>query len=359
MLQLLNKTAFETGVGLFTDPEGRDTVTIVVKGTFKIPKDPDREIELTEEQLPVLSIDEYYGKPGKSSVKYPMDIVLGKAATDAGLVGTAYSQDDTPVPQLPVSLRIGDLQKSILVIGNRYWKKNMLFPGFSISEPEPFTKMPVMYERAFGGIDESHEEKEKHGWHRENPIGTGFRINRHAVENHPLPNLEDPENLISQWKEKPAVMGYGFVDSSWEPRIHYAGTYDEAWQKNQSPLLPKDFKIDFFNSASRGLKAAQFLQGGERVELKNLSPSGLMEFTLPQIKINVTFHTNETSTSKEAKLWTVLIEPDENRFYLVWGASFPVGKQPSKMRYAEIEIQGKSAFSKEVKIPNNGDENED
>ncbi|MGD9201498.1 MAG: DUF2169 domain-containing protein [Chitinispirillia bacterium] len=350
MLQLLNKTAFETGVGLLTDQHGRESVCIAIKGTFTIPASFTDELTLAEEQLPVLTSDEYYGEPGKSSVKYPADVILGKTGTDIGLVGSAYSKDDAPTEKLKVSIRVGNLKKTIQVFGNRYWKKNKFLPGLSISKPELFTKMPLLYERAFGGADTSHEDKEKHTWYRKNPIGTGFKTNRHALENCALPNFEDPDNLISHWKNIPEVMGYGFIDSSWEPRITYAGTYDDAWQKNQSPLLPKDFKIDFFNAASRGLRTDQVIQEEQNVELINVSPTGLIEFTLPSIKINATFHTNEDAAAKETKLWTILFEPDKNRFYLVWGESFPIGKQPSKMRYIEVAIQGESAFSKEVEI---------
>lgn len=347
MLQVLNKTDFETHVGLFTDQHGEDHAVAVIKGTFKIPKDPSDALVLADEQVPILLGDEYFGEPGKSSIKYPGDVILGKKTTDVGLVGHAYSKDDIPVTELSVGIAVGALQKTILVIGDRYWEKRNLLPGYIPSAPKPFTKMPIVYERAFGGVDDSHEDETKHEYCKENPIGSSFRVKKKSIENGALPNLEHHEQLITHWKDKPPVMGLGFIDSSWEPRIQYAGTYDEEWKNNHSPLLPVDFKIDFFNVASRGLQSPQFLQGGEPVELTNLSPKGALIFNLPQIKINTGFQYGDTHKAKEAQLWTVLFEPDDERFYVVWGQSLAIGKQPSKMRSVTVEIDGESPFSRE------------
>jgi len=347
LFQILNKTAFQASLGLFTDQYGADKVVVAIKGTFTMPKDSVVKIKLADEQLPVLYCDEYFGEPKTSSIKYPADMVLGKVGTDIGLVGHAYSNNGALIKQIPVSITVGELQKNILVVGDRHWEENKLMPGFSISEPAFFTKMPLLFERAFGGYDQSHKNEKDHRWNRENPIGTGFRINKDAVANHLLPNLEDPKNLISHWNDKPPVMGFGFIDSSWEPRIKYAGTYDKDWQKNQSPLLPIDFKIDFFNSASAGLRSQQFVCGGEDVRLENVSQRGLLHFKLPQINIRCTSHIGDTHNTEDAQLWTLLFEPDEERFYLVWGKSFPIGKQLTKMKSVKVEIEGESIVDPE------------
>ena len=38
--------------------------------------------------------------------------------------------------------------------------------------------MPLLYERAFGGEDKTHQNNKKHGKYESNPIGTGFRLNK-------------------------------------------------------------------------------------------------------------------------------------------------------------------------------------
>jgi len=341
MLQILNKTPFETALALVTDQNGAERVPVVIKGTFKIPRLHD-VVQLAEEQLPVLYTNEYYGEPGKSSIKYPADLVLDKVNTDVGLVGSAHSPEGKLVKQLNVSMRVGSLKKKILVIGDRQWKKRTLTSSYYMTDPMPFVEMPLVYERAFGGSDLTHKKSKSHGWDKKNPIGTGFRLNKNAVANHRLPNLEDPDHLISHWKDKPPIACYGFTEGSWEHRLDFAGTYNDAWLRSQFPLLPKDFDLRFFDSASPGLISEGFLKGGEPVQLINLSKRGPLEFNLPKLNIRLTFRLGHNRHHKEPDLWTLVFEPNEDRFYMVWGVSYFVGKQPSLMRYVRVEMDGET-----------------
>jgi hypothetical protein len=343
MLQILNKTPFEAALALVADQHGTEKVTIAIKGTFAIPA-RGSNVSLAEKQLPVLYTDEYYGDPGKSAIKYPVDLVLGKTNTDIGFIGKAYSPEGKPVKQLPVSLRVGRMQKPVIIFGDRRWEKRIVMHDFSMTDPAPFTEMPLNYERAFGGTDQTHKNEKKHGWYARNPIGTGFRLNDDAVEGHKLPNLENPDHLITEWKDKPPVACYGFTDGAWEPRVKFAGTYDENWRENQFPLLPLDFDLRFFNAAPPDLTAKGFLQGGEPIQLVNLSRKGVLQFALPKLEISLMFRLGESRNYQKADLWTLAFEPDEDRFYMVWGGAFGVGKQPSRMRYVKVEMAGETAF---------------
>ncbi len=143
MLQVLNYTAFETNLGVFTDQHGADKVAVAVKGTFKIPESPTDTIELADEQLPNLYCDEYFDEPGESGIQYPVDMVMGKTTTDIGLVGHAHSQDGKSVTRLPVSLKVGEYQKKILVIGDRQWRKKQTSAGFLHLRPRTVFKNAV------------------------------------------------------------------------------------------------------------------------------------------------------------------------------------------------------------------------
>ncbi|MFV9645967.1 MAG: DUF2169 family type VI secretion system accessory protein, partial [Desulfobacterales bacterium] len=336
MLQILDKTPFQSALAIFTDQNGAEKVTIAIKGTFEISMRHHGEMQLASEQLPVQYVDEHYGEPGNSSIKYPADLVLGKVATDIGLIGIAQSPRKKPVKKLLVSVKVGPLQKKIMVIGDRFWKKRSLLSGFYMTDPKPFTDMPLIYERAFGGIDQTLDKK-KYGGDNRNPVGTGFRLNKSTVDNHKLPNLEHPDHLISHWKDKPPIACYGFTEGSWEPRSKFVGTYNDTWLKNQAPLLPKDFDLRFFNSASSGLIAKGLLKGGEHVQLLHLSKQENVEFNLPKLEINLMFRLGTERNYEKADLWTVMFEPNKSRFYMVWGGSFCVGNQPSRMKYVEVE----------------------
>ena len=341
MLPIVNFTPFVAGLALFTDQHGAEKVSIAIKGTFIIPP-RDGEVQVADEQLAVLHANKYYGEPGKSSIKYPADVILGKVNTDVGLIGSVHSPDGRPVKKLRTFLRVGQLQKQIVVTGDRRWKKRTFLPGFYMTKPVAFVKMPLTYERAFGGVDKSHKNKKKHGWDERNPVGTGYRLKENVVDNHRLPNLETPNLLISHWKDKPPVACYGFSDGHWQQRSKFGGTYDDTWLKDQFPLLAKDFDLRFFDAASPDLIAKGFLKGGESVKVINVSKKGVLAFNLPKLEIGLTFRLGETSEYQKANLWTVAFEPDEDRFYMVWGGTFCAGKQPSRVKYVMMEIEGKT-----------------
>ena len=346
MLQILNKTPFEVALALFTDMNGAEKVSVAVKGTFIIPQH-NRAVQVADEQIPVFYANEYFDEPTKSSIKYPVDVVLEKINTDIILIGHAYSTDGRPVRRLPVSMKVGKFKKTVLVTGDRKWIKNSFLPGFSISKPKAFNKMALRYEYAFGGVDKVDKKNiDKFDWDQRNPIGTGFRINKKTVENNKLPNLEDPENLISHWKQKPPVACFGAIDSFWQPRLKHIGSYNEEWLNKQFPILPIDFDMTFFNTAHPDLIAKGFLKGGQEIILTNLSKRGALAFNLPNLEISLMFRLGETRNYQKADLWTVLFEPDSDHFYMVWGCSFSVGKTPSRMRYVKVEMNGAEKMMK-------------
>ena len=133
-------------------------------------------------------------------------------------------------------------------------------------------------------------------------------------------------------------MCIGAIEGFWDQRLKFAGTYDSEWIENQFPLLPINFKLRFFNSAHPDLIANGFLEGGQTVILTNLSKRGVLTFNLPKLTVNLMFRLGENRSFQKANLWTVLFEPDLDRFYMVWGGSFCVGKQPSQMRYIKVEM---------------------
>jgi len=336
LLQLINNTPFQAALAVMTDKNGAEKAVVAVKATFSLPHE-NQPVWLADKQIPILYCDEYWDQPGKSSIKFPVDLVLGKAGTDIGLVGHAYSSHETPVQRLQACLQVGVYKKEILIFGNRRWKKRNFLPGFEISAPEPFIKMALRLELAFGGED---QDDNKNGYDRNNPLGSGFCVSEQNIEGRSLPNLENPVELIQNWHDEPAPACFGFVSSSWLPRVRYAGTYDDQWRKQRSPLLPQDFELRFNNAAMPDLCAIPFLEGGERVGLLNLSKDIIPEFNLPNLKVKVFFKIGYEIHAQLAELQTLIFDPDENRFCMVWGSACGFGKQLSQMRYVGIKAEG-------------------
>jgi len=138
-------------------------------------------------------------------------------------------------------------------------------------------------------------------------------------EGQPLPNIEEPSNPITQWKDKPMPAGFGFIDRSWEQRSKFAGTYDEQWQEEQFPLLPEDFDERAFQAAHPDLIHTPYLQGNERVKITGGTPASILEFKLPDIAIGIAIHPNRGGPKREiANLDTLILRPDEHKLNLVW-----------------------------------------
>lgn len=341
MLQILNRTGLKTAITLLIDPLGHEKVCVVAKGTFTIPG-PGKEAQLAEEQIEPLHADAYHGEPGASSIKYPADLISGKLGTDVLLVGSAKLPGSRPVRRLEASFRVGSLGKRVVVSGDRLWEKQPFGPGFQMTEPEVFSEMPLVYERAFGGRDPAASDSNT-AWDTRNPVGRGFRVTRDSVDGTAVPNIEDRDHRISSWDDKPPVAGFGAIDGLWEPRRIFAGTYDEDWQANQAPLLPTDFDLRFFNVAAPGFTATGFLRGSESVELVNVGEANPIVFGMPIADVSLAWRVGDTVSRQRADLWTVLFEPDHRRFSMTWGNSFAIGKQPSRAYGVEVTVEGPMA----------------
>lgn len=330
MLQLKNRTRFAATLFSSPDPEGVETLFAIVKGTFTL----GPRVEEAEKQTPIVVADRFHGDPLRTSIAEPADVGLVKPGTDVLLFGHAYGPGGRPAARAEVSLRVGPIEKHAVVFGDRVWGGTVLT---RISAPEPFERMPLVWERAFGGTEPPSGDPPRTDGDDRNPVGTGFRsrMSGRKLEGIPLPNIEDPARLIASPGDRPAPMGFGAVAPHWKPRPKYAGTYDEAWQKSRAPYLPTDFDPRFLQVAPEDQQVPGYLRGGEPVEIAGATPSGVLRFALPARRVDVVFHLDSSVERRSANLDTVILRPDESRLVLVWRAALPCDKRLLKVREVE------------------------
>lgn len=322
MLELRNLTPFSAAIVPALDKQCLDYVVVVVKGSFDI--ENHGELVFSGDQKPVTFVDEYFGEEGASSIRYAADSACEKNATDIVLGGHARSPDEKPCYELDIQLSIGELRVNRRIYGDRFWEKSLT--GWQISEPTPFTAMPLIYENAYGGVHEL--ENGELTFHAANPVGKGFVAeNNEAWEGLALPNIEDPSELIHSWKQRPDPAGLGFIAPGWTQRSQYAGTYDETWQQNRSPLLPEDFDERFFNAAHPDLIHFPKLGQGEPVYIDNVRHDGPLQFSLPSEKLWIVVSQSGVRQNLNMALDTVIIEPDDMRVQLVWRARIPAKRK--------------------------------
>jgi hypothetical protein len=329
-------------------PEGQHILSVLIKRSYKI--GDDGGCVPTEADEKIFPADVFYGDPLNSSVQFESDFVPFKIATDVVLNGKAYSPNGIPTETLTASLIVGSVRKDIAVIGDRvaiyqHWRD----PKFT--EPKRFISMDIRYENAYGGVDIFSDMKMPCIYPR-NILGKGFVISKSkkTVDNLPLPNIEDPSDLLTpsrlciesivNWERQPMPQGFGWFHKTWQPRALLAGVMpadralEQEMRKIYAQAVPEHQKADFektqfpdmdfrfFNGASQGL-ALPFMNGNESINTINLTPEGKFSFQLPNKRPIIGLDIGDGVQESEVVLHTVMIRMEERQVDLVWRSAYP------------------------------------
>jgi hypothetical protein len=214
------------------------------------------------------------------------------------------------------------MTKTFRVVGNRIWRTGVV--GVRPSDPEPFEVMPISYDTAFGGRDDSRRDPDRVVTFLPNPVGRGFSHYKENLNGLAMPNTEALDESIVDPDGSYRPMSLGPIGRSWQPRVRYAGTYDQRWLDNEAPFWPVDFDYRYFQAAPTDQQVPH-LAGGEEIVLKNLSADGEVVFKLPKQSMPVWFLPyGGKDVRLDASIDTLVIEPDDRRFMLTWRAVLPM-----------------------------------
>jgi hypothetical protein len=339
-MELINATRMVAGFTMGLEPSGRELLVVVVKGTFNIPINGE-SVRLVDEQVPLVMADTFTGAPGLSSPVYEVDFSPRKHRCDVLLLGSAYAAGGRPATRISVGMRVGGMSKSFAVIGNRQWRSGI--SGISASSPEPFTVMPISYDRAFGGVDSRHEDPAKHATFMRNPVGRGFHkhLRSEWLDGSALPNTEELNRPIDTPDSTEYLpMSFGPLGRGWEPRYKYAGTYNDKWLEEHFPFLPPDFDEQYYQAAPLDQQISH-PQGGEEIRLTNLRPEGDASFHLPLFGAPIHFFPKKKKREDgRLTLDAIVLEPDNQRFTLTWRATRVIRR--NMFEVAQIVVGKKS-----------------
>lgn len=332
MWQVENCTPFAVERGWVRDRDGAEVWLVALKATFDVL--PDGQLTVSATQPPVCLAPQYMGLPGSSSLRHDGDLNLTKRTTDVIALAHACAPAGRTVTQMDVALKVGPIDKVLRVFGNRTWGP------LGISSPESFARIPIVYERSFGGVDIASSNPER-DWDDRNPVGTGFAVARKHLSGRGLPNIEDPRHLIRAWGDRPRPAGFGPIAREWQPRAAWAGTYDEHWMRTRMPLLAEDLDDRYFQCAPMDQQAPAFLLGGEQVTLVGMRPEGTLRFQLPRIHpgFETRFRDGSSVTHPNRRLHTVIFEPDVPRVSLVWHTALPCHDKVYKLSHTIVTIK--------------------
>ena len=196
---------------------------------------------------------------------------IGETVLDAGMpkpfgevlvAGSAFADPARGHRVTDVGLRLGPVDKRLLVFGDRIWMPTA--GGFVVGEPQPFESIPLDYAHAFGGPSDAR-----------NPVGRGLtsqaELHARTVPVR-LPNVEDARQPILRPGDRPPPAGLGPLDLGWSDRMSRAGTYDRNWLDTRYPALAADVDWSIFNAAPRDQWFDGYLSGGEEFSIAGMHP---------------------------------------------------------------------------------------
>ena len=311
-----NMTPFRTGIGFCQDHEGRDLVVALLKATFQFAASGPISVAARDVGVPIFKNDVFHGEPASSSLRYATDVVPSKPGVDIAVLGHAYGRDSRSIE---AGFGVGACEKVLRVLGPRCWVGSR---DSTIAGPVAFSKIPLLYEHAYGGCDTDAAGNKL--IHEQNPVGVGFATV--ARDKAPLPSFEYRNEGMRSINDRPRPAGLGFIPTGWKPRAQFAGTFDAAWEKSRRPLFPKDFDQRFYNAVPQDQVMRGDLQGGEKVVLRNLDPRAVnVVFGIPVLHFVAIFRIKDRTEELPMKADTVLIEPDEKRLAISFRSACALG----------------------------------
>ena len=316
---LENRTPFAAATHVQADADGQEVLVVMLSASFEGQRDGG--LAPAGEQAPVAFADVPWGDPALSSTRYEADIAPYKPGVEVIVNGTAHAPGGRAAAEVQVGLKVGGIRKVLTVTGDRARAAG----GYSA--PQPFERMPIAWERAFGGTPPDGQAEMR------NPVGIGYRgaLSADPAVRSEAPNVTYAGEPANGPSDRPAPAGFGAVGRGWKPRIGFAGTYDQAWIDSQWPLPPRDFdpRHHLCAPADQQLPA---LAPGATVSLVNLTPDGRWDFRLPRIAAPLRLVFDDRVEDTAFAPDTVLIEPDLRRVTLKARLAFVTPRNVPKLR---------------------------
>jgi len=339
-MELLNATRMVAAYNQGLDADGREYLVVIVKGTFDLPVDGS-VARLLDEQQPLLMSDTFAGDPALSAPLREFDFAPFKPYCDVLVSGSAHAPGGRPVSQLTVGIRVGRVSKAFSVYGPRHWQPGAL--GTSASAPQPFVRQDISYASAFGGSHPAPGNPEQLLCNLRNLAGQGWyprSLSGGTVVGMPMPNTEKLGQPVDAPHGDFEPMALGPLGKHWQARVGFAGTYDQAWQDEQFPFLPRDFDERYFQAAPAD-QQTDYLKGGEEVFLLGLLPTERAGFRVPSVPMPVTYFLSAGGhETAQAVIDTLLVDTDANQVEITWRTRRPLKR--SLFEIAQVLVGEKS-----------------
>ncbi len=332
MLQLVNLTQMASERALLTGVDGQHVLVVVIKATFDLAQGAAPVMSGVQE--PVVKTPLYLGDDPKATLLRDLELTLDHPGTDVVVNGSAHAPGGKMVSEVLAGVTVGPVSARVRVTGPRVWVRGLT--GVVPDAPEPFARMPIIYENAWGGGQETAKGPI---WDERNPAGSGFAADPAQLLGQPAPTVEDPDDPVGRATARAVtpVAGFAAQPVTWFPRRGMGGTYDEHWQNTRMPFWPDDVQPGFFRVAAPALQSPKTLRGHEPVSLRNLTPDGEMAFRIPRVIPTVRTMVAGRWVQQEVNMRRIIIEPDLGKLVLMWRAVYPCGADGRKITRISVD----------------------
>jgi uncharacterized protein YjbI with pentapeptide repeats len=263
-----------------------------------------------------------------------LDLGVPKACAEFLASGYAYTQHQDDKTACAVRMRVGELEKSLLVFGDRYWLDGRA------SKPVPFEQMRLDWTRAFGGADMP-----------ANPQGMGAcAVDVNGVQLVPLPNVEGADARISAERQRVAPASFTALPPDAARRFARIGTkYGQDWLEQDYPGFAEDMDWRFFNAApeDQWRNGRMALEPATEYEIWNMHPAHkVLRGRLPSWKARCFASRDAKGTGLEEialQLSTAWFFPHRERVLLIWHGALPIREDDAadvKLIMPALELAG-------------------
>lgn len=323
-MQLINRTGHAAGFFNTVIDEDRLLASVVCRSGFVVESDGTL-VPADDDQVPPVDAEPWETPYGTMDG----DQVFLRGGIDLLVFGQAHAPGGVPCRELELEIRAGAaFRRRLRIIGDRVWRKAL--GGPKPSEAEPFTTMPLTWERAFGGTVESVLGPVSEP---ANPLGRGYYLEKGQALGRALPNIEDPDHPVRSWNDRPQPVGVAPYSREWSLRVHNG---IELGEKGDGTRFIKRFKPELLNNASPRMIVDDPLGPGDEIHVDHLTPEGALSFRLPEQAFHLHYQAGDQHHVIPLLLEAIGIQGDQRRVFLSWRTCFRYRLVPMERRAAEL-----------------------
>jgi len=312
-MELINHTPYASKLYRTMLNEREIACSPILRVTYDV---YDRAIAISKKQSWPVSFAPWETEYGPM----PNDNVFRKNGVDIMVFGSAIARGNKPVEKVEVSVNIKNkLNHRVIVFGDRHWQK-----GERISRPKPFVKIPMTMDNAYGGLADWDGLKVPYN---KNLYGKGYIIEKEEMINKKLPNIEDPNNLIQKWDQRPNPTGVGVCLAP--------GLKAEKYLDFDSAKKQLNINHRIFNQAFPEMIVKQVALG-DNIIVKGMSPNGVFSVYVPQHQLSANIQIGTSKLRRNLKVDQIGLIPEANQIFITYRYPFKYTVKEMEKRICEI-----------------------